>query len=184
MLETLAEPHDAFLSTLRDAVDPSPLFARGPLQQVVGRLKAATTRVSRAKLSEALPEDSNLGDFRIVRELGRGGMGIVYEAEQISLGRRVALKILSRGVLADQRQLQRFQNESRAAASLDHPNIVSIYGVGVEREIHFYAMRYIDGHNLRRSSNACDSSRPQRPRTPAFPRSLIRSRTALRGPIC
>src|SRR5262249_9557254 len=67
-----------------------------------------------------------LGDFRIVREVGRGGMGVVYEAEQVSLGRRVALKVLPSAAALDARQLQRFQNEARAAAQLQHPHIVPV----------------------------------------------------------
>src|SRR6202007_2875818 len=63
-----------------------------------------------------------LGDFRILREVGRGGMGIVYEAEQMSLGRRVALKVLPFAATMDPRQLQRFHNEARAAAGLHHTN--------------------------------------------------------------
>ncbi len=89
-----------------------------------------------------------LGDFRIVREIGRGGMGIVYEAEQISLGRRVALKVLPFATLLDERPLRRFQNEARAAATLEHPNIVSIYSVGCERGVHYYAMQYVEGQTL------------------------------------
>src|SRR5262249_43188894 len=72
----------------------------------------------------------------------------VYEAEQISLRRRVALKVLPFAATMDPRQLQRFQNESRAAASLEHPHIVPVYGVGCERAVHFYAMKYIDGQSL------------------------------------
>jgi serine/threonine protein kinase/Flp pilus assembly protein TadD len=89
-----------------------------------------------------------LGDFRILREVGRGGMGVVYEAEQISLGRRVALKVLPFAATLDGRQLQRFQNEARAAAQLHHTNIVPVYAVGCERGVHYYAMQYIDGHSL------------------------------------
>ncbi|HEV3448810.1 MAG TPA: serine/threonine-protein kinase, partial [Gemmataceae bacterium] len=87
----------------------------------------------------------DLGDFRIIREVGRGGMGIVYEAEQISLGRRVALKVLPFAATMDPRHLQRFQNEARAAASLHHTNIVPVHAVGNERGVHYYAMQYIDG---------------------------------------
>ena len=83
-----------------------------------------------------------LGGYTIERELGRGGMGVVYVAEQISMGgRKVALKILPFAGIVDQKQLQRFRNEVRAAASLDHPNIVSIYSFGEERGIHFYALQ-------------------------------------------
>ncbi len=89
-----------------------------------------------------------LGDYRLIREVGRGGMGIVYEAEQMSLGRRVALKILPFASVLDPRHLQRFKNEALAAAHLDHPNIVEVYGVGCERGIHFYAMRFVDGVTL------------------------------------
>jgi serine/threonine protein kinase/WD40 repeat protein len=89
-----------------------------------------------------------LGDFRIIREIGRGGMGVVYEAEQILLRRRVALKVLPFAAVLDKRSLQRFKNEALAAASLDHPNIVSVYFVGDERGVHFFAMQLIDGQSL------------------------------------
>ena len=89
-----------------------------------------------------------LGDFRILREIGRGGMGVVYEAEQISLQRRVALKVLPFAAVLDPKQLARFKNEALAAAQLDHPHIVDVLGVGCERGTHFYAMRFIDGCTL------------------------------------
>jgi serine/threonine protein kinase len=89
-----------------------------------------------------------LGEFRILREVGRGGMGLVYEAEQASLGRRVALKVLPFAATMDPRQLQRFHNEARAAASLDHPHIVKVHAVGQERGVHYYAMQFIDGQTL------------------------------------
>ena len=89
-----------------------------------------------------------LGDFRILGELGRGGMGVVYEAEQISLGRRVALKVLPFAAMLDKQQLARFKNEARAAATLDHPNIVAIHSVGTERGVHYYAMHLVEGHSL------------------------------------
>ncbi|HBI44098.1 MAG TPA: hypothetical protein DDY78_14780 [Planctomycetales bacterium] len=89
-----------------------------------------------------------LGDFEIVREVGRGGMGVVYEALQISLGRRVALKVLPFAAMLDPQRLQRFQNEARAAACLHHGNIVPVFAVGSDRGVHFYAMQYIEGRNL------------------------------------
>jgi serine/threonine protein kinase len=89
-----------------------------------------------------------LGDFRLLREAGRGGMGVVYEAVQLSLGRRVALKVLPFAATMDPRQLQRFYNEARAAASLDHPHIVHVHAVGSERGVHYYAMQFIDGQTV------------------------------------
>jgi serine/threonine protein kinase len=91
---------------------------------------------------------TTLGDFRILREVGRGGMGIVYEAEQLSLGRRIALKALPFAFTLDARQLQRFKNEARAAAQLHHSHIVPVYSVGCERGVHFYAMQFIEGQTL------------------------------------
>ena len=89
-----------------------------------------------------------LGDFRIVREIGRGGMGIVYEAQQISLNRRVAVKVLPLAAAFDEQRLERFRSEVRAASSLSHPNIVCIYVVGCERGVNFYAMQYVEGRTL------------------------------------
>lgn len=86
--------------------------------------------------------------YRILREIGRGGMGVVYEAEQVTLGRKVALKVLPFAAMMDKRQLQRFHNEARAAASLRHPSIVQVHHVGCERAVHFYAMDYIEGQTL------------------------------------
>ncbi|MEX0613691.1 MAG: serine/threonine-protein kinase, partial [Pirellulales bacterium] len=94
------------------------------------------------------PDQQPLGDFRIVREIGRGGMGVVYEAQQLSLSRRVALKVLPLAGALDQRQLARFRNEVQAAAALHHTNIVPVYAVGCERGVHFYAMQYIEGQSL------------------------------------
>ena len=89
-----------------------------------------------------------LGDFLLVREIGRGGMGVVYEAVQRSLNRKVALKVLPFAAALDARQLQRFKNEAQAAAGLHHPHIVPVFGVGCERGVHYYAMQIIDGQTL------------------------------------
>ena len=98
--------------------------------------------------SPAAPSREPLGDFRLIREVGRGGMGVVYEAEQISLRRQVALKVLPFAATLDSRQLQRFRHEAQAAALLHHPNIVPVYAVGCERGVHYYAMQFIEGRTL------------------------------------
>jgi WD40 repeat protein len=89
-----------------------------------------------------------LGDYRILRELGRGGMGVVYEALQESLGRPVALKVLSSPAVLDSRQLLRFQREAKAAARLHHTNIVPVHGVGEQDGLHYYVMQFIPGLGL------------------------------------
>ncbi|MDA0285080.1 MAG: protein kinase, partial [Planctomycetota bacterium] len=86
-----------------------------------------------------------LGDFQIVREIGRGGMGIVFEAVEKSLKRRVALKVLSPSVAGSPKQIQRFRREAEAAARLHHTNIVPVYGISEQDDLHFFAMQYIDG---------------------------------------
>jgi serine/threonine protein kinase/WD40 repeat protein len=89
-----------------------------------------------------------LGDYRILREVGHGGMGVVYEAEQESLGRHVALKVLPRQALFRSTYLERFRREAKAAAKLHHTNIVPVFGVGEADGVHFYAMQYIAGEGL------------------------------------
>jgi len=89
-----------------------------------------------------------LGDFEIVRELGRGGMGIVYEARQVSLNRKVALKVLSGSLGLTTKAVIRFQREAEAAARLHHTNIVPIYATGEQEGAHYYAMELIEGPGL------------------------------------
>jgi len=89
-----------------------------------------------------------LGDFEIVRELGRGGMGIVYEARQVSLNRKVALKVLSGSLGLTTKAILRFQREAEAAAKLHHTNIVPIYATGEQDGAHYYAMELIEGPGL------------------------------------
>ncbi len=96
----------------------------------------------------AAQEPAVLGEFRIVREIGRGGMGVVYEAEQTSLRRRVALKVLRFGVVADEEAMKRFRREAETVARLHHTNIVPIFAVGCERGVHYYAMQLIEGRSL------------------------------------
>lgn len=109
---------------------------------------------------DTVGQRSTLGDFQLIRPIGRGGMGVVYEAIQISLDRRVAVKVLPFAALLDEKQRKRFQNEARAAATLEHPNIVPIHFVGQERGVHFYSMQLIEGQSLaeaiRSLKDSCD----------------------------
>jgi tetratricopeptide (TPR) repeat protein len=89
-----------------------------------------------------------LGDFHLLRVVGRGGMGVVYEAEQMSLRRRVALKVLPFAALLEPRRLQRFQQEAQAAGALHHPNIVPVFSVGCDRGVHYYVMQFINSWSL------------------------------------
>lgn len=96
----------------------------------------------------AAPSSAPLGDFQIIGEIARGGMGVVYEAVQLSLGRRVALKVLPFASTLEPRHLQRFKIEAQAAALLHHTHIVPIYAVGHDRGVHYYAMQLIEGQSL------------------------------------
>ena len=89
-----------------------------------------------------------LGEYRIIREIGRGGMGVVYEAEQESLHRQVALKALPFQAFHDKQQIERFHREAQAAARLHHTNIVPVFGVGEDRGVHYYVMQFIRGQTL------------------------------------
>ncbi|HEV3416778.1 MAG TPA: serine/threonine-protein kinase, partial [Pirellulales bacterium] len=135
----------------------------GPiLRDILPALTLMNPSLSRG--DSAPPDSENLssrtlGDFRIEREIGRGGMGVVYQAEQISLGRIVALKVLPFAAMLDPRQLTRFRNEARAAAALHHTNIVPVFSVGCERGVHFYAMQFIEGESL--ASLIADLRRPE-----------------------
>ncbi|MFO0804425.1 MAG: serine/threonine-protein kinase [Gemmataceae bacterium] len=103
-------------------------------------------KASAVVTSENLPD--RLGDFHIVRELGRGGMGVVYEAVQESLGRRVALKVLASHAQLDPERRERFIREAKAAARLHHTNIVPVFGVGEQDGLPYYVMQLIPGHGL------------------------------------
>jgi serine/threonine protein kinase len=155
------------------------------LPQVLPTLQMIQALIPSDHMTDALlSETATLGDFRLLREIGRGGMGVVYEAEQISLGRRVAVKVLPAIAGVDSRQLARFQIETQVAAALHHPHIVPIFAVGHDRGLHYYAMQLIDGcclaTILRNPSQrfGSESERPtaDRPRksTPLLPREAAR----------
>jgi WD40 repeat protein/serine/threonine protein kinase len=106
-----------------------------------------------------------LGDYRILREVGRGGMGVVYEAQQLSLGRHVAIKVLPSHAMLDPRRLARFQREARSAGRLHHTNIVPVFGVGEQDGLHYFVMQFIPGLGLDRVMDELRRLRPLRHRT-------------------
>ncbi len=133
-------------------------------------------RAGRPTLSPAIPEPDHewttkpIGDFQIIGELGRGGMGVVYEAVQMSLGRHVALKVLPFASGLDEVRLQRFRNEAHAAAALHHTNIVPVYAVGNDRGVHYYAMQMIAGRTL---ADVIDDVRSSRSGSPSHSGSVV-----------
>lgn len=189
---------EAFLAALEEgtAPDREEFLARYPgvadeLRPCLDALAFVHGATERPGDERAEIEGESLGDFRLVRELGRGGMGVVYEAEQRSLGRRVALKVLPFAAVLDERQLHRFRFEAQAAALLHHSHIVPVYAVGTERGVHYYAMQYIEGRTLQqlvdelKEKEAGGASRPasgplgaitteQSSKTPGYCRAIAR----------
>ena len=116
--------------------------------------KDDTAQISVGKAREVASPSlvgSRLGDYQVLRKLGRGGMADVYAARQLSLGREVALKVLRADFARDSDYIHRFRREARAAAKLNHPNIVQVYDVGNVDSIHYIAQELIDGENLRQT---------------------------------
>jgi serine/threonine protein kinase len=143
------------------------------------RLNSAISKRADAQVPQAISDTTGelrslgqLGDFRLLREIGRGGMGIVYEAEQLSLQRRVALKVLPFAAAIDAKHILRFKNEALAAAMLNHPNIVSVFSVGNERGVHFYSMQLVEGQSL---ATLITELRQQKSRHPDRERSALQS---------
>ncbi|MCH9723826.1 MAG: protein kinase [Planctomycetes bacterium] len=150
---------DAFITQIRSGYNPeiSEYVERYPalakeIEEVFPAIAALEAGKNvdhssgKVSLGERTPEQ--LGDFKIIREIGRGGMGVVYEAIQESLNRRVALKLLPRHSLLGEKQLKRFRREAELTASLHHTNIVPVFGVGENEGFHYYVMQLIEGVGL------------------------------------
>lgn len=118
------------------------VLASEHMQFVAQRQKAATSQI--VDLSER-----TVGDFRLLRRLGGGGMADVYLAEQMSLKRQVAIKVLRPDLLSDDSYVKRFEQEAKSAGALNHPNIVQVYAIGHEEGVHFIAQEYVHGINMR-----------------------------------
>ncbi len=162
--QTIEQIAEEFISRLQDGYHPSmsEYISRYPqLEDEIRELFPAIALIEKADPTDESWDDAvtgevtsdgtrlkQVGEYRIVREIGRGGMGVVYEAEQQSLGRHVALKVLPYHSLMDPTQLKRFHREARAAARLHHTNIVPVFGVGEHDGIHYYAMQFIRGQGL------------------------------------
>ncbi len=138
-----AEAHAALAARIRELF-PTLLFLEKAKAESVASPSGGALAEEPARPFETL------GDFRILREIGRGGMGVIYEAVQESLGRHVALKVLPASFSSSPRALPRFRREAQAAARLHHTNIVSVFGVGECDGTHFYVMQYIEGCSLDR----------------------------------
>src|SRR5262245_33718386 len=154
----LAEQHPEFAAELREFFALREQIDRlaAPLREAALSGAAVGSPTPDPRSSAPLPAPTattsgdlgSIGEFQLLREIGRGGMGVVYEAHQTSLNRRVALKVLPFAAALDPKQLQRFQNEAQAAARLHHTNIVPVFAVGAERGVHYYAMQLIEGQSL------------------------------------
>ncbi len=145
-ISRLTDAVDAYIEHRRDprSDDSGFLAANSELRDL---LEAMLDEGDAAEEADAI-ETSYLGDYRIIRELGRGGMGVVYEAIQESLQRRVALKVLAAHMTLEPEQIERFRREAAAIAKLDHPSIVRVHGIEHVAGTHFFAMEFVEGRTL------------------------------------
>jgi serine/threonine-protein kinase len=138
-----------FESTPTEAMPADKAAAAGQARTSAQKSAPTHAKPAAASRPDMFAQDKMLGEFRLLRRLGRGGMAEVYLAEQISLKRNVAVKVLRSDLVADAHYLQRFKTEAHAAAGLNHPNIVQVYTVGEAEGVHYIAQEYVQGMNLR-----------------------------------
>ena len=147
-IESVIAQHPDFEAELREFESDRRQFGEDADQ-----LWPMTSTLDAAKLADDAkyspgPLESSFGDYELLAEIARGGMGVVYRARQVSLNRTVALKMILAGQLASETDVQRFRAEAEAAANLDHPGIVPIYEVGAHHDQHFFSMAFVDGQSL------------------------------------
>jgi hypothetical protein len=148
-----------------ERLDPEAVLAENPVHgpEIVAHLESFIESTVEKEEPQRV-----LGDYTLLRQVGRGGMGVVYEAWQRSMDRRVALKVLPAGLLADPRAVTRFRREAKLAGRLHHPNVVLAYGMGVEDGVPCFAMEFVDGETLEqvlRRSRPAESQERRRWRT-------------------
>jgi serine/threonine protein kinase len=178
-VEEFARRYPGHADEIREILPALVLMEKAKASEAPGQQHPAKAAAAAAPLSQ-------LGDYQILREVGRGGMGVVYEAQQLSLGRHVAIKVLPSHALLDPRQLGRFRREARAAARLHHTNIVPVFGVGEQGGLHYYVMQFIHGlaldlvlDELRRLRQPRGKQAPTRGDAPSRPTNVTREVSAV-----
>ncbi len=145
-LTELVALHPEFADELREMIPV--LVEMEQLRDATGSFAGGNSTAPRSRPEGLAPE--KLGDYRILRRIGGGGMGVVYEAEHESLKSRVALKVIHPRLRADAKYLKRFHLEARSAAALHHTNIVPVFDYGEQGGVFYYAMQFIVGQPLDR----------------------------------
>jgi WD40 repeat protein len=155
--DELLARHPEFAAELAEFLDGRERIERAavPLHQAAPSASEMVTEApSEGQTAAPLGKVRYFGDYELLEEIARGGMGVVYKARQISLDRIVALKMILSGQFAGPEDVRRFHQEANAAANLDHPNIVPIYEVGEHEGQHYFSMKFIDGGSLATPSAA------------------------------